>query len=289
MELHFVKMHGLGNDFMVVDGINQSVLLDKRQIRQCSDRHFGVGFDQLLLLEPDETDRSDFRYRIFNADGQEVEQCGNGARCVARFARDHGLVDSDTMQASTLGGVISLQIQADGQVAVEMGRPDFSPAAVAFETDELHCQHHQLILDDHTELTIGIASLGNPHALVQVEQVDQAPVHVLGEKIAHHRRFLRQTNVGFMQVVDKDHIRLRVYERGVGQTLACASGACAAVAIGCRWGLLNRVVQVSLPGGQLQVSWPKPSAAMRMLGPVQTVYQGIIELNLSTNSKVYRD
>ena len=227
MTLRFTKMHGLGNDFVVIDGISQTVTLGPERIRYLADRHFGVGCDQVLLVEASERPDADFRYRIFNADGGEVEQCGNGARCFARFVRDHGLIDRDEIRVITAGGLLRLQIQPNGQVAVDMGQPKLEPADIPFFATQRAKQY--LIAADGVDMAIGAVSMGNPHAVLVVADVDRAPVAHLGPLLERHGRFPKRANVGFMQIVAPDHIRLRVFERGVGETLACGSGACAAV------------------------------------------------------------
>jgi len=269
-------MHGLGNDFIVIDGVNQSVRLEQEQIRQLADRHFGIGCDQLLLVEPPAHDDTDFTYRIYNADGGEVEQCGNGARCFARFVRDKGLIDRDTIRVETAAGPLTLQIETDGQVTVNMGVPRFDPASLPFEAERTTTEY-SLELDDET-VTIGAVSLGNPHAVMLVEDIDTAPVARLGPQIESHSRFPRRVNAGFMQVLDAGHIRLRVYERGAGETLACGSGACAAVVVGRQLGQLSDKVDVALSGGHLQIRWQGPDQAVWMTGPATTVFEGTIEL-----------
>lgn len=276
MPLKFTKMHGLGNDFVVFDAINQSVRLSADQVRRIADRRFGVGCDQLLLVEPPTRPGVDFRYRIFNADGSEVQQCGNGARCFARFVREKGLSNKDSIVVETASGVITLYIEDDGQVRVNMGVPDFTPARLPFdaETEE---RRYELAVGDEG-VTIGAVSMGNPHAVLQVENIDTAPVERLGPQLESHPRFPERVNVGFMQVVDSTHIRLRVYERGAAETLACGTGACAAVAVGRRWGVLDEEVSVSLPGGELLIRWGGEGEALWMVGPATTVFEGMITL-----------
>jgi diaminopimelate epimerase len=276
MKLPFIKMHGLGNDFVVIDGINQTVALNVEQIRLLANRRFGVGCDQVLLVESAEPVEVDFRYRIFNADGGEVEQCGNGARCLARFVRDRGLTDQDDLCVETLAGRLQLHIQPDGQVAVDMGRPRLEPAEVPFFATERATRY--LIAADGVDLEIGVVSMGNPHAVLRVDDVDQAPVAHLGPLLERHGRFPQRTNVGFMQIVAPDHIRLRVFERGAGETLACGSGACAAVVAGRLWGRLWPKVRVELPGGELSIHWAGEGESVVMTGPATTVFEGWIEL-----------
>lgn len=276
MELQFTKMHGLGNDFVVLDAMNQRVQLDADQIRFLADRHFGVGCDQLLLVEPSADTAADFRYRIFNADGREVEQCGNGARCFARFVRDQGLTDKDRITVETRAGLIELRLETDGQVTVDMGRPRFDPPDIPFQAERAAAEYRLEASGEVVEL--GAVSLGNPHAVIEVADVTRAPVDTLGPAIERHRRFPNRVNVGFMEVVDPAHIRLRVYERGVGETLACGSGACAAVAVGRARNRLGDRVQVELPGGHLVVSWRGEGYPVMMTGPATRVFEGRIEL-----------
>jgi diaminopimelate epimerase len=277
MELQFTKMHGLGNDFVVIDAIHQSVNLTPGQIRFIADRHFGVGCDQLLLVEAPTREGVDFTYRIFNADGGEVEQCGNGARCFARFVREHGLTDKDRLTVATRAGIITLQIEADGQVTVDMGVPVFEPAAIPFQA-EAQADAYPLELADGTTVELGVVSMGNPHAVLRVEDVDTAPVNELGPQIESHPRFPQRVNVGFMQIVDRGHVRLRVYERGAGETLACGTGACAAVVVGRQRGWLDDKVTVSLPGGDLHIRWAGPDEPVRMTGPAVSVFEGRMTL-----------
>jgi diaminopimelate epimerase len=276
MKLYFTKMHGLGNDFVVIDAINQTVALDSEQIRRLADRHFGIGCDQVLLVEASDQAEADFRYRIFNADGGEVEQCGNGARCFARFVRDHGLTDKDDLRVLTAAGLLRLQIQTDGQVAVDMGQPRLEPADIPFFATE-RAQRYPIAADG-VEMVIAVVSMGNPHAVLMVDDVDQAPVAHLGPLLERHGRFPNRTNVGFMQIVAPDHIRLRVFERGTGETLACGSGACAAVVAGRLSGRLWPNVRVELPGGELTIHWAGEGESVMMTGPATTVFEGWIAL-----------
>jgi len=274
MEIEFTKMHGLGNDFVVIDAINQDIDLSEEQVRYLADRHFGVGCDQLLLVEVAETDDVDFIYRIFNADGGEVEQCGNGARCFAVFVREKGLTDKDHIRVETASGVIELHVQDDGQITVDMGVPEFSPWKIPFNADT---RLDEYSLDVNGEmLKIGAVSMGNPHAVTIVENIDVTAVDELGAGIESHSLFPNRVNAGFMQIVDNGHIRLRVYERGAGETLACGTGACAAVAIGHIQGHLSDQVQVDLPGGSLQISWQGEASPVMMTGPATTVFEGKI-------------
>lgn len=276
MRVDFTKMHGLGNDFVVIDATQSPVELTTEQIRRIATRRFGVGCDQLLRVEQSDHPQAEFRYRIFNADGGEVEQCGNGARCFARFVRERGLTQSREIPVITAAGLIRLTLLDDGQVTVDMGQPRFELEKIPFEAERL-ASSYQLNLGDQ-RVEIGAVSMGNPHAVMQVEQIDTAPVSHLGPRIEGHERFPNRVNAGFMQIVDSHHIRLRVYERGVGETLACGSGACAAVAVGVVQGLLRSPVEVTLPGGKLQLEWPGPNHPILMTGPATSVFEGRIEL-----------
>ncbi len=272
MQLNFTKMHGLGNDFVVLDAISQSVHLSPAQVRRIADRHFGVGCDQVLLVEPPRTPDTDFRYRIYNADGGEVQQCGNGARCFARFVRDHGLTGRDEITVETAGGVIRLCIEVDGQVTVNMGVPDFRPSALPLlALDE--AREYALEATGDT-VRIGAVSMGNPHAVVQVPDVMRAELARLGPAIATHPSFPEGVNAGFMEIVGPGHIRLRVHERGVGETLACGTGACAAVAVGRDRGRLAEQVRVDLVGGALQIRWAGRGNPVWMTGPAVSVFEG---------------
>lgn len=274
MEIEFTKMHGLGNDFVVIDAINQDIDLTEDQVRFIADRHFGVGCDQLLLVEAPESDDVDFIYRIYNADGGEVEQCGNGARCFAVFVREKGLTEKTHIRVETASGVIELHIQADGQVTVNMGLPELNPWAIPFNADT---RLDEYALDVNGEmLKIGAVSMGNPHAVTIVENVDTAEVEELGAGIETHALFPNRVNAGFMQIIDDAHIRLRVFERGAGETLACGTGACAAMVIGRVQGHLAEEVQVNLPGGNLQISWQGEASPVMMTGPATTVFEGKI-------------
>lgn len=276
MSLNFTKMHGLGNDFVVFDAINQPVSLSTEQVRFIADRHFGVGCDQILLVERAQQSGVDFRYRIFNADGSEVQQCGNGARCFARFVRDKGLSDQDSIVVETASGIITLNIEADGQVRVDMGIPNFEPEALPFAAVKRRERYELLVNDEN--LKVGVVSMGNPHVVWPVNSVDNAPVEQLGPLLESHSMFPERVNAGFMQVVDRNYIRLRVYERGVGETLACGTGACAAVAVGRSWGLLDDEVTVSLRGGELTIRWAGEGEPLWMIGPAETVFEGEISL-----------
>ncbi len=267
-------MHGLGNDFVVIDAIAQKVALSAEHIRFIADRHRGVGCDQLLLVEPADRPEVDFRYRIFNSDGGEVEQCGNGARCFARFVRDKRLTDKNPIIVSTNAGIIELTEQEDGQVTVNMGVPKLNPQDIPLLADKLS---ERYVIDLPSQnVEIGAVSMGNPHAVLLVEDVEHAPVKTWGPLLESHPRFPRRTNVGFMQIVDTLNIKLRVFERGVGETQACGTGACAAVVIGRNWGLLQERVNVNLPGGQLMVQWTGEGEPVWMTGPAESVFEGRI-------------
>ena len=276
MRLHFTKMQGLGNDFVVIDATRAPVTLNADQLRRLGDRRFGVGCDQILVVEPPRLPGTEFHYRIFNADGSEVEQCGNGARCFARFVRDRGLTDSDVIPVGTARGPITLYLEPDGQVRVDMGAPSLEPADLPFEAPE-----RALVYPLETPqgmVEIGAVSMGNPHAVLQVEDVRAAPLETLGPAIESHPRFPQRVNVGFMALRGPDEIDLRVYERGAGETLACGTGACAAVVWGRLRGLLEERVRVHLPGGTLVISWAGEGEPVWMTGPATEVFQGDIEL-----------
>ena len=276
MLLHFTKMHGLGNDFMVVDMVSQNVRLPPEKIRRLADRRFGVGFDQLLLVEVPTQSDMDFRYRIFNADGGEVEQCGNGARCFARFVRDKKLIGRDRIYVQTAGGDIELNIQSDGQVAVDMGPPRLKPDQIPLQADSQSITYPLLVNGD--TLAVSAISMGNPHCVYLVEDVQQAPVAELGPLIEGHPDFPEKCNAGFMQVISSSEIKLRVYERGVGETQACGTGACAAVVAGRLQGLLDDTVKVQLPGGCLSIHWPGEGASVMMTGAATRVFDGYTRL-----------
>ena len=270
--LSFTKMHGTGNDFMVIDCTHEPLCLSPAQIRRMADRHFGIGFDQLLLVEPPDCPDVDFRYRIFNADGTEVGQCGNGARCFARFVRDRGLCHKDCMRVRTTAGIIELHLTSYGAVVVDMGVPKLEPADVPFlATHGGYC--HEVEVDGRrVELTV--VGMGNPHAVLFVDAVDTAPVSSLGPSLTVHPRFPERVNVGFAQVVSRDVLRLRVFERGAGETLACGSGACAAVVAGCLRGLLDARVTVRLPGGDVRIEWADRGGPVLLEGSATPVYEG---------------
>ncbi|HET8806742.1 MAG TPA: diaminopimelate epimerase [Methylophaga sp.] len=273
--LKFSKMHGLGNDFIVIDAIRQSVSLNAAQVKFLADRHFGIGCDQLLLVESSNRPDVDFRYRIFNADGGEVSQCGNGARCFARFVYDNGLTEKTTIAVETASGVIYPTLQHDGQISVDMGQPRFLPEQVPFKATEA-ATTYMLAIEAGRQVEIAALSMGNPHAVMLVDDVDTAPVLEIGPLIEAHPQFPERVNAGFMQLVSHDAIKLRVYERGAGETSACGTGACAAVVSGIRRGLLAREVAVQLPGGELLISWPDEQASVTMTGPATHVFDGEI-------------
>lgn len=276
MPLEFTKMHGLGNDFVVIDAINQPVSLTPEQLRLLADRHLGIGFDQLLLVEAATSPTADFRYRIFNADGGEVGQCGNGARCFMQFVHEQGLSDKTTLRVETAGGPLQLTRSAAGQITVDMGVPRLEPAEIPFIAAARDITY-SLDAND-LRLEIAAVSMGNPHAILLVDAVDSAPVAELGPLIENHPRFPERVNVGFMEIVDADTIRVRVYERGAGETRACGSGACAAVVAGRLLERLSATVKVLLNGGELVVSWVGAGHPVLMTGPATTVYQGRIDL-----------
>jgi diaminopimelate epimerase len=273
MLLSFTKMHGLGNDFIVFEAGDAS-LPTAAQWRQLADRRTGIGFDQALVMQAPHRSGTDVFYRIFNADGSEVEQCGNGARCVARLiAEQRG---RQQLHMDSLGGLVNAELHTDGQVAVEIGVPNFAPAALPFTADAQAETYAIDVLGQRVE--IGAVSMGNPHAVLLVDSIDLAPVATLGPALESHPRFPRRVNVGFMQIVAPNHIRLRVFERGVGETQACGTGACAAVAVGRQRGLLAESVRVDLPGGTLHIRWPGRGEKLSMTGPAVTVYTGQIEI-----------
>ena len=277
MEIKFTKMHGLGNDFVVIDAINQSISLDPEQVRFIANRRFGIGCDQILLIESSNVDDADFRYRIYNADGGEVEQCGNGARCFAQFVRNEGLSNKSEIPVITNNGRIILKLEDDGNVTVDMGAPILEPQKIPFLADKIQ-NSYQLIIDDET-ITFGAVSMGNPHAVIVVDDVDSAAVEALGKALQKDKHFPNSVNVGFMQILDSQHIKLRVYERGVGETQACGTGACAAVVAGRLQGLLDDTVDVKLLGGNLSIHWAGAENPVMMTGPTATVYKGIITLS----------
>jgi diaminopimelate epimerase len=277
MPVPFTKMHGAGNDFVVFDGVTRPVPLTPEKIRRLADRHFGIGCDQVLLVERPTASGADFRYRIFNADGGEVEQCGNGARCFVRFVRDRRLTAKDEIAVETLSGMIYPRLEPDGNVTVNMGVPRLDPAAVPFEASTRENVYDLEV--NGRKVNVTVLSMGNPHAVQVVPEVDSAPVNTQGPLIERHPRFPQRVNAGYMQIVDRGHIRLRVYERGAGETLACGTGACAAVVAGRQRGLLDDKVDVKLLGGTLRVSWAGEGQPVWMTGPAVTVFEGTIDLD----------
>ncbi|MCQ8183608.1 diaminopimelate epimerase [Methylomonas sp. SURF-1] len=274
--MRFTKMHGLGNDFIVIDAVSQQVDLNAGQVRFLADRHFGVGCDQLLLVEKPISANADFKYRIFNSDGGEVSQCGNGARCFARFVRDKQLCDKEEIVVDTDAGQLVLGIGQDGMVRVNMGVPRHDPAQIPLNAPSQLPIYHVVV--DGESIAFVAVSMGNPHAVLIVDDVEQAPVASLGRRLESHEVFPQRANIGFMQVVDRSRIKLRVYERGAAETLACGSGACAAVVAGIEQGLLDSKVNVCLPGGALQIDWSGRGFPVLMTGPAVTVFEGWIRL-----------
>jgi len=272
MHFHFSKMHGLGNDFMVVDCITQNIFFSPDLIRRLADRHTGVGFDQLLVVEAPYDPETDFHYRIFNADGSEVEQCGNGARCFARFVRMKGLTNKYSISVSTKKGKMVLNIEEDDQVTVNMGVPEFEPNKIPFKAKQTEKTY--ILRADEKTLFCGAVSMGNPHVVTVVDDVATTDVDTLGPLLESHERFPERVNAGFMQVVSRNEVKLRVYERGAGETQACGSGACGAVAVGIVQGLLDEKVTVNLPGGSLKIAWQGEGKPLYMTGPATHVFDG---------------
>jgi diaminopimelate epimerase len=284
MVLHFAKMHGAGNDFVVIDATREPFTLQPRQLRLLADRHFGVGADQILVVEPAPSADVDFRYRIFNADGGEVEQCGNGARCFVAFVRRRGLTSKRAVRVLTRSGIIEPAMGEDGEVRVDMGPPRFEPAEIPFDASGLRgvpegdLPRWELPLDDAL-LRLSVVSMGNPHAVQRVDDVDLAPVGALGPRLEHHPRFAQRVNAGFLQVLDEHHARLRVWERGAGETLACGTGACAAAVAGMRHGWLRSPVRMQARGGELGIAWQGPGHPVLMSGPAVHVFDASIDLD----------
>jgi diaminopimelate epimerase len=287
MKLKFTKMHGAGNDFIVIDAINQPIDFGPDQWRRLADRRFGIGADQILIVERPTAADSDFRYRIFNSDGGEVEQCGNGSRAFVRFVSDKGLTDKRSIRVETMAGIIQPQLEDDGSVTVDMGAPVLEPIRVPFDSagltgvpqgcDTLWPITVSLDGAEHTVL-VSTVSMGNPHAVQVVDDVDTAPVLETGPQIERHSRFPKRVNAGYLQILDRGHVKLRVFERGAGETLACGTGACAAVVAGIRRGLLDAAVQVQARGGRLTIRWEGEGQPVYMSGPAQTVFEGEIEI-----------
>ncbi|NWL79394.1 diaminopimelate epimerase [Pseudomonas taiwanensis] len=276
MLLRFTKMHGLGNDFMVLDLVSQHAHIQPKHAKQWGDRNTGVGFDQLLIVEAPTNPDVDFRYRIFNSDGSEVEQCGNGARCFARFVIDKRLTVKKRIRVETKGGIIELDVRADGQVTVDMGPPRLVPQQIPFVADT-EALVYPVDVDGQT-VELAAISMGNPHAVLRVDDVTTAPVHSLGPKLENHPRFPQRVNVGFLQIVDRKLAKLRVWERGAGETQACGTGACAAAVAAIRQGWMDSPVQLDLPGGRLLIEWEGPGQPVMMTGPAVRVFEGQVRL-----------
>ncbi|WP_339080851.1 diaminopimelate epimerase [Pseudomonas sp. TMP9] len=276
MLLRFTKMHGLGNDFMVLDLISQHAHIQPKNAKQWGDRHTGVGFDQLLLVEPPSNPDVDFRYRIFNADGSEVEQCGNGARCFARFVLDKRLTAKKQIRVETKSGIIELDVRSDGQISVNMGAPRLVPVDIPFQAEQQALSYRVTV--DEQEVELAAVSMGNPHAVLRVDNVDSAPVRSLGPTLEHHPRFPQRVNVGFLQVLDRRLAKLRVWERGAGETQACGTGACAAAVAAISQGWMDSPLQIELPGGKLSIEWAGPGQPVMMTGPAVRVYEGQVRL-----------
>jgi len=274
--LRFTKMEGAGNDFVVVDATRQAFGLGSREIRQIADRHRGIGFDQLLVIEPPRTGGTDFYYRIFNADGNEVSQCGNGARCFVRYVHDKALSAKQAIRVETASGIIEPRLEADGNVTVDMGAPRFEPADIPMQAPRRE-RNYRIVVGDR-QIDIGAVSMGNPHAVQLVPDIDHAPVRDQGPLIEKNPVFPQGANAGYMQIVDRQTIRLRVWERGAGETLACGTGACAAVVMGIQWELLDPVVCVHTRGGKLSVAWQGEGHSVFMTGPARAVFEGEIEI-----------
>ena len=276
MLLRFTKMHGLGNDFMVLDLVSQHAHIQPKHAKQWGDRHTGIGFDQLLIVEAPSNPEVDFRYRIFNSDGSEVEQCGNGARCFARFVLDKRLTAKRLIRVETKSGVIELDVRQDGQISVNMGPPRLAPAEIPFQAEQ---QATSYTVDvDGQNIDLAAVSMGNPHAVLRVSDINSAPVHELGPKIEHHPRFPARVNVGFLQVIDRHRGQLRVWERGAGETQACGTGACAAAVAAISQGWMDSPVTLDLPGGRLSIEWAGVGEPVMMTGPAVRVYEGQVRL-----------
>ncbi|GLX78423.1 diaminopimelate epimerase [Thalassotalea insulae] len=276
MLVKFSKMHGLGNDFLMLDNVTQNVYLPNDQIRLLADRNFGIGFDQLLVVEPPYDPDLDFHYRIFNADGSEVSQCGNGARCFAKFVRMKGLINRNKIRVSTHAGKMTLYAERDGNITVTMPVPQFEPNKIPFTAQKVEGTY--ILLTEEETVLCGAVSMGNPHCVLTVDDIDNAPVERLGKQLTSHERFPKGVNVGFMQVVSPEFVKLRVYERGTGETLACGSGACAAVVVGQMQKKLAKQVTVQLPGGKLKIFWKGPGSPVKMTGPAVHVFDGQFHL-----------
>ncbi|MFK8329089.1 diaminopimelate epimerase [Pseudomonas sp. BJa5] len=276
MLLRFTKMHGLGNDFMVLDLVSQHAHILPKHAKQWGDRNTGIGFDQLLIVEAPSNPEVDFRYRIFNADGSEVEQCGNGARCFARFVLDKRLTAKKRIRVETKGGIIELDVRNDGQICVDMGPPRLVPAEIPFEAAEQALSYPLEVAGRQVELAA--VSMGNPHAVLRVDDINSAPVHELGPQIEHHPRFPQRVNVGFIQIIDRHRAQLRVWERGAGETQACGTGACAAAVAAISQGWMDSPLLIDLPGGRLSIEWAGPGKPVLMTGPAVRVFEGQVRL-----------
>ena len=276
MLIKFTKMHGLGNDFTVVDTISQHAHLRPEQVRKLADRHFGIGFDQLLLVEPPGRPDVDFRYRIFNADGSEVEQCGNGARCFARYVIDNKLTPKTTMRVETNTGIIELTVTPDGRVLVDMGAPRLQPEGIPFIAEQMAAEYPVELNGE--QVLVSAVSMGNPHCVLLTDDIKTAPVESIGPLLECHERFPEKVNVGFMEIIHRRFVHLRVFERGVGETMACGTGACAAVVAGQLRGLLDSKVEVKLPGGNLQIEWLGEGHSVMMEGPATKVFEGQVRV-----------
>ncbi len=269
-------MHGLGNDFVMIDAVSQRIRLSAEKVRKIADRRFGIGCDQLLIVEIPSRPDVDFKYRIFNCDGSEVENCGNGARCFAKFVRERKLTGKKEIKVETKAGVLLLKVQDNGDVSVDMGKPELSPAQIPFDNAEEQSKYRLTL--DHGEIEIGAVSMGNPHAVTVIDNCKKGPIEQWGPQIEAHARFPQKVNAGFMELLSRQEVNLRVFERGVGETLACGTGACAAVVSGRLQGLLDEKVKVNLPGGSLQIDWPGRDQPVIMTGPATTVYHGQIKI-----------
>lgn len=276
MRLRFTKMHGIGNDFVMIDAVTQKINLSADRIRKLADRHFGVGCDQVLIVEPPRSENADFRYRIYNCDGSEVENCGNGSRCFAKFVQQRGLTAKNTIRVETAGGELVLNVQDDGQVTVDMGAPQLEPAHIPFRAEQKSVSYMLQVGDK--QFDISTVSMGNPHCVTLVDDVDQFPVHHYGPLIEQHDAFPNKVNAGFLQIIDRQTAKLRVFERGVGETLACGTGACAAMVAACLRQLLDSNAHISLPGGTLSLSWEGEGKPVMMTGPATTVFHGQINI-----------
>lgn len=276
MRLKFTKMHGAGNDFVMIDSVSQKINLSAAKVQKLADRHFGVGCDQVLIVEPPRTPHADFRYRIYNADGSEVEHCGNGVRCFAIFVQQRGLCSKNTIRVETGNGIATLTVRDDKQVVVDMGAPVLEPSDIPLDYPE-RALTYSLALKDR-ELEISAISMGNPHAVCVVDDVEQFPVALLGPEIESHSMFPKRVNAGFLQIQSRTKAKLRVYERGVGETLACGTGACAAMVAACQRGLLDNEATISLPGGDLELKWLGEGQSVMMTGPAVNVFSGQIKI-----------